>query len=376
MSSGPLTNYFDYRSKSVSDKFLTASIAALEKEYPNVTYPFLDKEKDLVGIEVEVENITGDILNNLTKTPAMLWTAKEDGSLRNNGIEFVTVPIFGSSVPLVVTQLKKAFEKVNPKYSFSSRTSVHIHINARTMSVEEIISTLFVYITVERLLYRWVKRTVGVERADNIFCLPINQTEYTKLIGNKISNIIEYLEYEGDIRSFKEYGELAHEWKKYLGINLKRSIDSGCGTIEFRHLSGTIDVKQISTWVGFLLKIKKYAKSNSLDSIIKGIANLNSNSEYENFLRSVFEELSLELSCTNIKKHVENNVSFIKECIEYRNSSNYITKLKKTPYMLFKSSLMKETLEKLGVILVTEGKPTVAEKKKKPVHVFDEIVRF
>lgn len=102
----------------------------------------------MVGIEIEVENITQQVI------PLAYWDAKSDGSLRNNGIELV-------SVPLQIKQVQLALEHVfdvlnqNNKPDFSNRTSIHIHVNCRDLTQDQLYNFILLYAIFENISTRW-----------------------------------------------------------------------------------------------------------------------------------------------------------------------------------------------------------------------------
>ena len=148
-------------------------------------------------------------------------TVTEDGSLRNAGREFITSPATLSTTSAILNQFfsRRNFTKDN----YSDRCSVHVHNNCQDMSVEQLASVLLLYQMVEELFFSFV----GEERRDNIFCVPWSQTN---LSYNVIRRMVD--------------GYSIPDWQKYTAVNLRRLLD--LGTIGFRHMAGTADVKRIS----------------------------------------------------------------------------------------------------------------------------------
>ncbi|MCI0550231.1 MAG: hypothetical protein L0287_04700, partial [Anaerolineae bacterium] len=124
----------------------------------------------LLGLEIEVENV---ILAKYQEAVALthypIWNPKPDNSLRNNGMEFVSIPMKGTMVHKALHFLAHA---LGPKIDFSSRTSVHVHMNVRDMTISQIAAIGVVYAAVERLLFKWV----GKGREASIFCVPLYET--------------------------------------------------------------------------------------------------------------------------------------------------------------------------------------------------------
>ena len=132
-------------------------------QYPH-TLPTAD-DTCAVGLEVEVENCPrfGEPNQNI-------WTTHADNSLREHGIEFVSTPIYGTQV---WDALNILYDHILPeKASFSQRTSIHVHVDMSSLTLEQLAQTVITYLAVERVLYEFV----GNGREHNIFCVPILDT--------------------------------------------------------------------------------------------------------------------------------------------------------------------------------------------------------
>ena len=237
----------------------------------------------MVGIEIEVENITNSL------HPLAYWDIKADGSLRNNGVELV-------SVPLQIKQVQLALEHVynvltaNNKPDFSNRTSVHIHVNCRDLTQNQIYNFILLYALFEKHFYS----LAGNKRMNSIFCVPLFRTNQLNVLDNVV------------------YG-LSSNWHKYCGINLlplyHNQITQGYGTIEFRHLYGTSNQREILEWINDILCLRKYACEISKDDLLKNIKEMNTTSSYISLYSQVFAKGRKVLSN---KKDFEECVSNIK----------------------------------------------------------------
>lgn len=243
-----------------------------------LSWPILDK-KCLVGIEVEVENL------ETYPTYNKLWSVIEDGSLRNNGREFISAPIQGETIEYAVRRLFLDLEKHKP--IFSKRCSVHVHMNARTMTCEQVYAMMLTYLVLEKTLFKWI----GEDRAKNIHCVPLRECKLTSIFPHILSGTT-----------------MASMWMKYTAVNLVPL--EGKGTIEFRHMHGTGDADRILTWISLLLKIKLYCYKRTLQSVKDELFALNTNSEYIGFVHKVFEEYTKVLDIS--AKDLEEGVSLIK----------------------------------------------------------------
>ena len=100
----------------------------LGKEY-KPTLPIHNKNY-IFGIEVEVEHVPNPRIDGTT-----YWTMTTDGSLRNDGVEFVSLPIRMDQIEGALKQLQTNLPN---DHEFSPRTSVHVHMNVRDMTITQI----------------------------------------------------------------------------------------------------------------------------------------------------------------------------------------------------------------------------------------------
>lgn len=186
--------------------------------------PYAVTSAELIGIEVEVENVLriGEVNS--------VWHMTADGSLRNAGQEFITAPTPATFAPVLLANLRDA---LGLDCSFTPRTSVHIHLNAQDLSTEQVGDIVLLYTIFEKVLYRYVGRS----RIRNPYCVPIIETS---LLNRWIHK---------GIRA---------QWEKYAGFNILPLRDKG--TIEFRHMHGTLDVQKLSGWIELITSLKEYVK--------------------------------------------------------------------------------------------------------------------
>jgi len=263
-----------------------------------------------IGIEVEVENIYNPTKN---KDALNIWDITEDGSLRNWGREFVSLPIPAKYARYALDKLMEALEEENEP-QFTSRTGIHIHVNVQDMNINQLVSLVLLYYVTERLLYRFV----GRERKNNIFCVPLQNTNYFLQIYNavKINNKEETEAEPEDLYTFKS---IVEDWKKYLGLNLLPILRYG--TVEFRHLYGTQDVNLIVNWINIILSLKKAAMEvTNFENLVTTLVNLNVKSEYHNFLGRIFGNLLPLLATKGFEKEFSCSISNVKDCVTPPNS--------------------------------------------------------
>lgn len=230
----------------------------------------------IYGVELEIEGVTHvDHPKNACTTG---FVYHEDGSLRNNGAEYVTHPMRRRELAYCLNRffMKNKFTEAN----YSERCSVHVHTNVNDLTWEQLRTLILVYLVFEHVLFRFI----GHERDKNIFCVPL----YDTMMLNRL--LSENLAVQS--KAFK--------WEKYTALNLlpiyKDSVGGrGLGTVEWRHMAGTNDLKFILLWCDLIGKMFMYARHNSWETATKFFLELNTSSAYREAMLQVFQELSPHL---------------------------------------------------------------------------------
>lgn len=252
-----LQDKFKYKSLAVRRQYHTA----YEQKQPKNIYPLVEPSA-LLGIEIEVENIS--------YPPALsyYWHADKDGSLRNCGVEFISIPMRAKQIEPALNYLASKIVQDNEP-SFSNRTSVHVHMNVRDFSWEQVRSLVVLYAIFEKHFFH----LVGTRRENSIFCVPLYKTEQLKALNLLDCN---------------------PKWHKYNALNLACIAGDedvkGYGTIEFRHLYGTLDPKVIINWVNNICCLRRFAMVTPYEEILAKLKTLNTTSEYIGLYQQVFGE--------------------------------------------------------------------------------------
>jgi hypothetical protein len=238
----------------------------------------------IFGIEVEVEGVPQARIDCAYRS---YWNITADNSLRNNGVEFV-------SVPLRATQIEGALRQLNSNlpqtHEFTPRTSTHVHMNVRDLTLTQITSLVILYTAMENVLFDWV----GHGRDNNVFCTKLIDTNYVQAYIQMNNNPTD----------------VVRSWNKYTALNLEPMTTKG--TVEFRHLHGTMDIKRICEWINILSCMKTYALNTPLPQVIAQIEDLNSSSSYEAFVYQVFEQYGRNLITQNTASLMASAITYIK----------------------------------------------------------------
>lgn len=223
----------------------------------------------LMGVEIELENFV-----EKCHLPDF-WITSDDPSLRNNGMELkLEVPLCGVDLKKALRDLDREFinKKVeSPLY----RTSDHLHLDVRDMTMDELRSLILTFIVVERVLIR----NVAPERGEHhIFSLPFykatgDQAQLADLFSDQKQKIYE----------------AARKANKYSALNIKplfnarippparrepgdnwmvaevavRGKHGAVGSVEFRFFPSSTDCDLIMHWINLVQSIKRYALKNA-----------------------------------------------------------------------------------------------------------------
>lgn len=204
-----------------------------------------------IGLEFEFENVRVRLHEDPRQTSAdwrSLWEYHEERSIRDNGAEYVfREPMFGldayQAMALLLTHARSA------GWRSSRRTGIHVHLDARDMSLAQLNGLCILYAFYEPAIYRWV----GDNRDSNVFCLP-----WFKAEGgiNSASSVLR----NAALDTPQSRGDNSGLWtasrlvERYAGMNLN-SLHLH-GSIEFRQLKTTLDTERVVDWINIIMALK------------------------------------------------------------------------------------------------------------------------
>lgn len=187
----------------------------------------------LAGIECEVESVRG-LEGNVDS-----FIATNDGSLRNHGIEYISLPMTRDNLIPEFKKLHASMQHYNRDEAFSPRTSTHVHINCRTLTTEQLKNLMLFYALFEEVFFSMV----DADRRHNIHCVPLTET---------------YL----PINYRKDIIAVVKNWHKYTAFNMLPIIKQG--TVEFRHLQGTRDAGLLDEWLTCLQNLWEICQAETI----------------------------------------------------------------------------------------------------------------
>jgi hypothetical protein len=239
-----------------------------------------------VGVEIELEGVEEN------SVPHGVWDRKEDGSLKDHGMEYVTIPI---QFKYLEVELERLFNGLK-SFKVTSRCSTHVHLNARDLTINEYKVFILLYLIFEKSLYN-----VSGKRWKNNFCVPLRTSlETVRNYFQKINtNSIE----DG-------------KWYKYFGLNISPLFggeSQRLGTIEFRHLEGCTDIKRIISWINLIISLKITAKKIKYIDMLAYLEVMNTDSSYQWLTEITFKEYGIQIfEQPTYKEDVEQGVSIAK----------------------------------------------------------------
>lgn len=217
----------------------------------------------IIGLELETEGLNGNV-DYAAIAKACNINIERDGSLRGASAEFTTKPMKTENALAAVRDFFDGIKVTEANYS--DRCSTHVHVNCTDMDIEKVSNVTLLYTILEEIMFNFV----GKYRDTNIYCVPWNQCRlHYNLVQDFLANP----------------GNPLRGWNKYTALNLIPL--SAYGTLEFRQMHGTRDMKKLTTWVNILGGIFKYANNVELKDLITQVKSLNTLSHYEAFFNEV-----------------------------------------------------------------------------------------
>lgn len=213
-----------------------------------------------IGVEIELENLryfTEKYCNQVKASG--LWNIVKDGSLRDSGLEFImstanNQPLKGADILRALLAFKRGIKEYiidgYPPPECTKRTSVHVHMDVRDISYEQLQKLILLYTVFEDTFFKWA----DPERKFSNYCRSI---EYSDDIIDRMGVLVGSADASGGaIKHLLETGN-KYDACNYLSIRQR-------GSLEFRLMRGTYDTTLILRWINILLCLKLAAKDESI----------------------------------------------------------------------------------------------------------------
>ena len=199
----------------------------------------LPLSKGVFGVEIECEG------RNLNPIDTETWRTERDGSLRGDFPSCSSEYVMRQ--PVTAIRLDKAIDELiahqkNAKFSFSFRTSVHVHINVQEYTEDQLLAFIYACLILEEPLMNFC----GETRKGNRFCLRMKDAEG----------------YDRTLNALFQHGwtairDLNGDAIRYSAINIHAL--RKYGSVEFRGMRGNMDRAVLIPWCHTLLSIRNVA---------------------------------------------------------------------------------------------------------------------
>ena len=236
------------------------------------------KTPTYVGIEVEMEKQT-------LPAATYLWKCIEDGSLKDVGKEYISLPLKDEFVIYALEEYEKGILKYNPKTEFSHRCSIHVHMDVTKLTVGQLRALMATYLATENLFFALVQD----HRIGNSYCYPLMDLcpVWEQFLPEELS-----------------------ENYKYAALNPHHLRDFG--TLEFRQHGGTKDKKEILNWIETILQLYRFVESKNPLEVAAQINQLNTVSNYFEFIQEVFGKKANQFAGMRLYPMLRTNVTAAK----------------------------------------------------------------
>lgn len=193
-----------------------------------------------IGVELEVEANTEDLKDEIVGKKSNWFTRERDGSLNDNGIEFITVPLLPDDAKSYTTwQPLCNYLKNKAKSWDTGRCGLHVHIGREILGTSEDerqmnLGKLLIFYQGD--VEEWVKATAVFGRA-RCYSQPDGDTDEIKAVRclgkDVLKDPVVYAKVDSAMKS-KFSGD------RYYAVNLQNA-----HTIEFRKGKGSINADRI-----------------------------------------------------------------------------------------------------------------------------------
>ncbi len=204
---------------------------------------------DFVGVEVELEGLS---FENEMDFESNFWDVKSDPSLRGGGKEFVYLqPLNGQDVITSFEEFDTFIQWYENTFGYnqidcSERTSVHVHLDVRGMTSQQLLNLGLINMTFEPAFLK----LFGPASADSNYCMPFSlgpdRFRLSSLMLDDQSSIMK--------------GLASSKYSSFNTLPVKSQ-----GSVEFRIHTGTKNGTDIMNWVCVILYMKKYAMEMDVD---------------------------------------------------------------------------------------------------------------
>ncbi len=225
-----------------------------------------------LGLEVEIADRVGYVTRELERNPrvGVSWHRDHDGTVQPSGEELVFAPMRGDGFVEGVIHVCEAC--VRAQAEMNETCSVHVHVDARDWSSWQVRNLCALYLKHEKGFYDLVPRSrrggkthrhqgyskmfsTSMRRDMQRLAQIKKRGDITHVLGSMMYDLGAGQEWEIPRRREQKYhcerqrrctDGVECKDKRYYGLNLHSWFMRG--TLEFRHLEGTIDPRDVVCW--------------------------------------------------------------------------------------------------------------------------------
>ena len=216
-----------------------------------------NKSKRFVGVEIETEGEGDGEANEVIKQCGEYVETKGDGSLSDEGVEFVTNPTNGDLLFDNIRKLCKAIKRDG--YYIENNCGVHIHFDARDMTEAELRNIYLFYGNFEEIFFQMVPNS----RRNNNYAKSI-RSKYDLACEKKFKNHILNM---SNNENLEKYTPSTYDSSRYDWLNMTSAL-SKRKSIEVRLHSGTLDHKKIINWIRINMACIEWARKADIKRVI------------------------------------------------------------------------------------------------------------
>ena len=221
--------------------------------------------KNYCGVELETinDNLKEQAFNTIEQLDKYGFSQVYDGSLGDNGLEFVSLAFNGDEF---LNKIKDFCEELkNREFKINSDCGFHLHIGIKP-ELEELKKIFYFYHKYEEFFFKMASES----RQNNHYCRKLNKLfvgDYMNQL-KEIKTILDFqkmlyeTEYKRTIDNYKheKYYQKRYFWINFHSVFYRR-------TLEIRLHNGTIDTKKVNNWALIHLKVLDLLKKMNLETI-------------------------------------------------------------------------------------------------------------
>ena len=252
-----------------------------------------------IGVEVEVENVSGHRPAAFADGSYAGWSLASDGSLRNGGAEFLFKnPARSNRAHERISTLVEWIRKYR-SWELTERTSTHVHVDCRALTLAQIKATCATYALIEPLLFMYCTSLSPMHnREKSVFCVPWYRTP------DDPANLAAQFSRLSNTHSLKEQRmimkTIGNKQCKYTSVN--SSSLYYFGSLEFRHAPVFKTLDGYVSWINAVQSIVMFGmKMGSADRVLFAYENFGP----ERFVRLVFRPSNVMSAPLDMREYIE-----------------------------------------------------------------------